>query len=215
MMQKLIPLLFAAALAGCASAPERPSGAPPSGPVAPYTDSIALAGKINVSYLRDGNREALIGRFEWQQSAQRTDVTIMSPLGQVVAQITVTPWQATLREGKQPPRTADNIDALSAQALGWTLPVSGLREWLQGHATAAGGKHFRASARDATVATADGWRLNYVSWHDLPAAGEPAAGEPAAAAAGAPKPKRIDIERGATGQLEAMTIQVVLDAPAP
>jgi len=209
-MQKLIPLLLAAALAGCASAPERPAGAPPSGPVAPYTDTITLAGKINVTYTRDGNREALIGRFEWQQSTQRTEVTILSPLGQIVAQIAVTPRQATLREGNKPLRTADNIDALSAQALGWTLPVSGLREWLQGHATAAGGKHFRASAQDATVVTADGWRLSYVSWHDLPAAGDPAAGEPAA-----PKPKRIDIERDATGQLEAMTIQVVLDAPVP
>lgn len=199
-MQKLLPLLLAAALAGCASAPERPAGAPPSGPVAPYTDTIELSGKINVAYTRDGNRESLIGRFEWQQSAQRTDVTIRSPLGQVVAQIAVTPQQATLREGNKPLRTADNIDALSAQALGWTLPVSGLREWLQGHATAASGKPFRASPQDTTVATADGWRLSYVSWHDVQ---------------GAPKPKRIDVERGATGQIDAMTIQVVIDAPAP
>jgi outer membrane lipoprotein LolB len=198
-MHKLIPLLLAAVLAGCASAPERPANAPPSGPVAPYTESIELAGKINVAYTRDGNHESLHGRFEWQQSAQRTDVTIMSPLGQTVAQITVTPRQATLKEGNKPLRTADNIDALSAQALGWTLPVSGLREWLQGHATDSNGRHFRASPQDATVTTADGWRLSYVSWHDVP---------------GAPKPKRIDVERGATGQLDAMTIQVVIDAPA-
>jgi outer membrane lipoprotein LolB len=200
-MQKLIPLLLAAALAGCASAPERPAGAPPSGPVAPYTDTIELTGKINVAYTRDGQHESpLHGRFEWQQSAQRTDVTIYSPLGQTVAQIAVTPQQATLKEGNKPLRTADNIDALSTQALGWTLPVSGLREWLQGHATAAGGQHFRASPANATVTTADGWRLSYVSWHD---------------GSGAPKPKRIDIERGATGQLDAMTIQVVIDAPTP
>lgn len=209
-MQKLIPLLFAAALAGCAAAPERAADAPPSGPVAPYADTIELAGRINVSYLRDGNRETLSGRFEWQQSAQRTEVAILSPLGQTVAQITVTPQQATLREGKQPLRTAENIDALSAQALGWTLPVSGLREWLQGHATAASGQHFRASSQDATVVTADGWRVSYVSWHDVTLAGVPAAGVPAT-----PKPKRIDIERGATGQFEAMTIQLVLDAPIP
>ncbi len=199
-MQKLLPLLLAAALAGCASAPERP-GALPSGPVAAYTDTMTLSGKINVTYTKDGNRESpLHGRFEWQQSPQRTDVTILSPLGQTVAQIAVTPQQATLKEGNKPLRTADNIDALSAQALGWTLPVSGLREWLQGHATAAGGRHFRASVQDATVTTADGWRLHYVSWHDGP---------------GDPKPKRIDIERGATGQLDAMTIQIVIDAPNP
>ncbi|MRV75045.1 outer membrane lipoprotein LolB [Duganella sp. FT92W] len=198
-MHKLIPLLLAVALAGCASAPERPAGAPPSGPVAPYTGTIELTGKLNVTYTRDGNQESLIGGFEWQQSAQRTDVTIKSPLGQTVAQIAVTPQQATLKEGNKPLRTADSIDALSAQALGWTLPVSGLREWLQGHATAAGGKHFRASPQDTTVTTADGWRLSYVSWHDVP---------------GAPKPKRIDVERGATGQLDAMTIRIVIDPPA-
>jgi outer membrane lipoprotein LolB len=199
-MHKLIPLLLAAALAGCASAPERPAGASPSGPVAPYVDTIELAGKLHVAYTRGGNQENLHVRFDWRQSAQRTDVTIMSPLGQTVAQIAVTPQQATLKEGNQPLRTADNIDALSAQALGWTLPVSGLREWLQGHATAAGGQHFRASPDNATVTTADGWRLSYVSWHDI---------------SGPPKPKRIDIERGATGQLDAMTIQVVIDAPIP
>lgn len=198
-MHKLIPLLLAAALAGCASAPERPAGAPASGPVAPYTDTIDLTGKLIVTYTRDGNQESLIGRFEWQQNAQRTDVTILGPLGQTVAQIAVTPQQATLKEGSKPLRTADSIDALSAQALGWTLPVSGLREWLQGHATAAGGQPFHASPQQTTVATADGWRLNYVSWHDVP---------------GAPKPKRIDIERGATGRIDAMTIQVVLDRPA-
>lgn len=198
MMQKLIPLLLAAALAGCAVVPERPAGAPPSGPVAPYTDTIELSGKIHVNYTRDGAQESLIGGFDWLQGAQRTDVTLKGPLGQTVAQIAVTPQQATLKEGNKPPRTADNIDALSAQALGWTLPVSGLREWLQGHATAAGGKHFRASPQDTTVATADGWRLSYVSWHDVP---------------GVPKPKRIDLERGATGQLDAMTIRIVIDPP--
>ena len=205
-MQKIIPLLaatiLAAALAGCASAPERPAGPPPSGPVAPYAETIELSGKLNVNYVKDGNNEPLIGRFDWQQSAQRTDVTIFNPLGQTVAQIAVTPQGATLKEGNKPLRTAESIDALSAQALGWTLPVSGLREWLQGYATAADGLQFRASPANATVTTADGWRLHYVSWHD-------------GAVASAPRPKRIDVERGATGQIDAMTIQVVLDAPAP
>jgi outer membrane lipoprotein LolB len=197
-MHKLIPLLLAAALAGCAMTPERPADQAPSGPVAPYADTIELAGKLSVSYTKDGQQESLHGRFEWQQSAQRTDVTIQGPLGQTVAQIAVTPQQATLKEGNKPLRTADSIDALSAQALGWTLPVSGLREWLQGYATAADGSRFRASPQHATVTTADGWRLSYVSWHDGP---------------GAPKPKRIDVERGATGRIDAMTIQVVLDPP--
>jgi hypothetical protein len=52
------------------------------------------------------------------------------------------------------PRTASDIDTLTAQqALGWSLPVSGLRDWLQGYATGASGKRFAASPANNSVFT--------------------------------------------------------------
>lgn len=198
----------AALLAGCASAP------PSSEPVAPYREQIELSGRLSVNYQRDGRTESLAGRFSWRQSGAQTDVVLTSPLGQTVAQISVAPGLASLTQAGQPPRVAADIDSLSAQALGWPLPVSGLRDWLQGYAVDASGARFVASPSRDRVSTRDGWRLHFVSWQDAPADAAPAAAPRAAAPrATAPRPKRIDAERGADLQTEEVAIRIVLDPP--
>ena len=199
-MSKLIPTLAAllalSALAGCAT----PSAPLSSAAVAPYQAAIELDGHLSVNYIKDDKRQALTVKFNWLQTADRTDVSLASPLGSTIATITVAPGYASLTEAGKAPRVADDIDSLSAQALGWTLPVSGLRDWLQGHATAADGSRFTASPAHSGVTTRDGWRLDYVSWQDDGGA--------------APRPRRIDLARGAVGGLEDMQIRIVIDAPA-
>lgn len=192
-------------LGGCAGlggAPRAGAVPPAAGAaVAPYRDTLELAGKLSVTYSRDGKQDSSHVRFTWEQSPERTDVTITAPpLNQTVATISVTPQEAVLTESGKPPRRAPDIGALSAQTLGWTMPVAGLREWLQGYATTAGGRRFVASPAANTVTTADGWRITYVTWQD---------GAPGAP----PQPRRIDAEHGAIGQLDDMSIRIVLDAP--
>jgi outer membrane lipoprotein LolB len=114
-----------------------------------------------------------------------------------VAKITVTPGAATLTQGGQPPRMARDIDALAAQTLGFALPVSGLRDWLQGYATGADGKRFAASPANNTVTTPDGWKLTFVSWQDTPGA--------------PPAPRRIDAQRAATGNAGQLALRIVVD----
>ena len=122
-----------AVLAGCAT-----TSAPRSAiAVAPYRDTLDLAGRIAINYSRDGKQESLSGKFTWRQTAANTDVTLISPTGQTVAVINVTPTSATLKRSGEPTRTASDLDSLTRQTLGWTLPVSGLRDWLQGYAAAA------------------------------------------------------------------------------
>ena len=202
--------LIGALLAACATT------APPStNPVAPYRDMLELSGRLSVNYHRDGKSEALSGKFTWQQSATRTDVSLASPLGQTIATIAVTPGSATLTQGGQPPRVASDIDALSAQALGWPLPVSGLRDWLQGYAIGADGSRFVASPRQDSVTTRDGWRLHFVSWQDEAALVTALAPASASVPARAPQPKRIDAERSAGPQADAVAIRIVIDAQGP
>lgn len=189
-----------AVLAGCAttSAPRS------SAAVAAYRDNLDLAGRIAINYSRDGRKESLNGKFTWRQSAANTDVNLISPTGQTVAVISVTPSSATLKQSGEPTRSAPDLDSLTRQTLGWTLPVSGLRDWLQGYATAADGSRFSASPASDTVVTRDGWKLDYVSWQ------EPAAG----GAGAAPQPKRIDVTRIALGQqVDDMSIRIVIDPP--
>lgn len=185
--------VLAALLAGCASVPMKP--ARPS-QAAGYQESFEAAGRLSVNYRRDGNPESLTGKFSWSQEPGRIDVSLSSPMA-TIATISITPQSATLVQADKAPRVAKDIDALTAASLGWTLPVSGLRDWLQGYATGADGKRFVATPANNSVITADGWRLRFVSWQDETAPH--------------PLPKRIDAERNASAVADQLAIRIVID----
>lgn len=189
----LLALLASAALlTGCAtSAASRSSVS-----VAPYRATVALQGSIGINYSRDGKRESLSGTFQWQQSPDSTDVQLVSPTGQTVAVLHVGAGQASLQQSGQPLRTAADLDSLTNQALGWALPVSGLRDWLQGYATDAAGQPFTASPAHNSVVTRDGWKLEYMSWQDETSL--------------VPQPKRIDLTRLGAGAVDELTIRIAL-----
>ena len=190
--RRLTLLAFAAALAGCATSTANLSTAT----VGDYRDTIDLMGKLSVNYQKDGRQESITGNFNWEQRPGAIDVALISPLGQTVATINVTPTSATLVQGGQEPRTADDIDSLTQQTLGWPLPVSGLRDWLQGYALDAQGQRFRASPANNSVTTKDGWRLRFVEWQD------PAAPQPV--------PRLIQAERAASGDITDLAIRIVV-----
>ncbi len=191
--RRLSLLVLAATLAGCAT-----TSAPLStATVGAYRETIDLSGKLSVNYLKDDKQESLTGNFTWDQTPNRIEVNLASPLGQTIATIAVTPEGATLTQSGQPPRTAADIDGLTQQALGWTLPVSGLRDWLQGYALDAEGKRFAASPANNSVVTKDGWRLRFVSWQDDKAA--------------QPVPRRIDADRAAAGDIQNLEIRIVVN----
>jgi len=182
--RRLTLLAFAAALAGCATSTANLSTAT----VGDYRDTIDLSGKLSVNYQKDGRQESITGNFNWEQRPEAIDVA--------VATINVTPTAATLVQGGQEPRTAGDIDSLTQQALGWPLPVSGLRDWLQGYALDGQGQRFRASPANNSVTTKDGWRLRFVEWQD------PAAPQPA--------PRLIQAERAASGDITDLAIRIVI-----
>ena len=183
-------------LAACAT-----TGAPPpNAPVAPYRDQVELDGRLFVNFEKDGKPDTLSVKFNWLQQGPRVDVSLSSPLGQTVAKISVTPQAATLTQAGRAPLAAQDIDGLTQEALGWPLPVSGLRDWLQGYATGADGKRFAASPASNSVLTADGWQLTFVSWQD------------AVAGAANPRPKRIDATRAASAHSGPLAIRIVLEA---
>ena len=189
----------AAALAGCATTSNVPL-ANPTAQVGTYRDTIDLNGRLAANYQKDGQPQSINGNFTWVQRPGRVDVSLFSPLGQTVAEITVTPDTATLKQSGREPRVEKDIDTLTAKSLGWTLPVSGLRDWLQGYAVDASGKRFTASPAHDSVVTNDGWRLRFVEWQNGPG--------------GAPMPRRIDAERSTTAVGDALTIRIVIDPVA-
>lgn len=186
-------------LSGCAVTPTANAiqQAPQSAPMRNYHDSIDISGRLSVRYQQNGRDAALHGSFTWTQTPGQTTLTLLSPLGQTLAIIEVRPDGALLTQSGQAPRSASDVDTLTADALGWPLPVSGLRHWLQGYT---GNDHQRPVASGATepMLTADGWRIRYPAWQ----AGELPANDT--------YPKRIDLERN-TMQAGDIAIRIVLD----
>jgi outer membrane lipoprotein LolB len=187
-------------LAGCAALV--PPTAPPSPAVAraprPYFDAIDMAGRLSVQYNRGGTEEYLHGSFTWSQTPQRTVLTLLSPLGQTLAVIDVQPGSAILTQANQPPRMAPDADALVQAALGWPLPVSGLRDWLQGFVTDTQGQSRMVPAEPgSTASTANGWHIVYASWQQDDASGRA-------------HPRRIDLARQ-TVEAGPVKLRIVID----
>lgn len=166
-----------------------------------YHPAIDMAGRLTVRYQKNGQEQAVHGSFTWAQSPARTDITLLSPLGQTLATIATDASGATLMQSGHAARRATDVDALAAEALGWPLPVSGLRKWLQGYADGADAQPFIATPGNDSVTTRDGWRIRYVSWQNTD-------GSPPAI------PKRIDMERDSAAA-GTVALRVVIDAWQP
>jgi outer membrane lipoprotein LolB len=112
-------LLLAVLLSGCATAPvavQRPAqmGAP-----------FAFNGRVAVKQgeLRDS------AGLRWVHHATDDEILLLAPLGQTVARIHRDASEATL-DASDKHYTAQDMETLMQQVLGWQLPLSGLRYWI-------------------------------------------------------------------------------------
>lgn len=201
---------LASFISGCASlAPPPPAtstgAAATPAPVRIYHEAIDLSGRLSLRYEQNGAPQALDGKFTWSQTAGGARIVLQTPFGQTLATIDITPSASTLVQSGQPPRTEASVDALTANALGWPLPIAGLRTWLQGFATDARGAPYVARATamgdDAFVNTADGWLIHYTVWEDADSVGNA-------------RPRRIDLQRP-TSQAGNISLRIVLDTWQP
>lgn len=195
----LAALALALPLGACVTVPEGTPADQTSAAMRPYHQAIDIGGRLSVRYQANGNEESLHGSFSWEQSRDLTVVTLLSPLGQTLARIEITPQSATLMQPGQAPRIADDIDALTSIALGWPLPVSGLKNWLQAYAASVENPRLRpVPAQNTVIDTPDGWRLHYVNWQqDVQ-----------------PYPRRIDLQRY-TAQAGDVNLRIVVDRWQP
>ncbi|MDO8651122.1 MAG: lipoprotein insertase outer membrane protein LolB [Undibacterium sp.] len=160
-----------------------------------YQEQLLVSGRIQVQYQQNGKTQSLPGSFEWQQNKDDTSINLISPLGQTIASIRQNADGASLQQANQALRSADNLDNLLNEALGWSLPVTGLRDWLQGFTRTADGLRAPIATQDNLQLKVDGWQLRYVSWQDE---------------AGQLRPKRIDLQRY-TAQAGEVSMRIVID----
>ena len=112
----------AALLAGCAT-PSRPS-APADGF---WSGRMALQ-------VDQQPAQSFSAIFELRGNARRGGLTLTSPIGSVLAELSWEPGTATLRTGGQT-RQFGSVAALAQEATGTALPVQALFDWLAGMQT--------------------------------------------------------------------------------
>ena len=122
-----------ALLAGCATTPEPPSTARASqaAPVAREADFLIDGRMSVVSHPHNAPIQAVNGRFSWLDQHGIATIGLFSPIGDTLAELTVSATQAQLRTAQQVD-VAPAPEALVERHLGLALPVSGLRDWMRG-----------------------------------------------------------------------------------
>ncbi|MFL9854924.1 lipoprotein insertase outer membrane protein LolB [Paraburkholderia madseniana] len=163
------------ALAGCASVkPQGPSTSNAATSVTAQT-SRAYQGRFAVQYNdQNGQQRNAYGNFSWQETGDTVTLQLRNPLGQTLAIVTSSPASATLELPNRQPLTADNVSTLMQNALGFTLPVEGLRYWLQpSPAPTSRAKTEQDPQQPSRLKqiTQDGWTIDYLAYADAPATG--------------------------------------------
>jgi outer membrane lipoprotein LolB len=141
-----------ALFAGCASV--RPANDLFAGAQDGDATITRYQGRFSARYMQGDAQQSAVGSFLWRERGTDVQLELMSPLGQTLAIVSQSERGATLELPNQAPRRAPEVDTLMQDALGFSLPVSGLRDWLRD-----------AQARPETIEQ-NGWTVRYVSWSD-------------------------------------------------
>ena len=153
----------------------------------------------NLPLPTSAQRSAWSGRFALAVGPQSLTLDLVSPLGATIARFETDPSEARLLVpsdgGLRIARGAD-AQELSEQVLGWSLPIEGMADWVEGRPSST--RPFRRlPAEDgAERFEQDGWSVTVERIAD------------------AKLGRRVQMERAARDGLPSVALRVVLDAPA-
>ncbi|SUA90533.1 outer membrane lipoprotein LolB [Pandoraea pulmonicola] len=181
---------FALLASGCASL------APPT-PIAQSADASTehYRGRFSVRYEQNGEPRNTYGNFDWQQSGENAVVQLLDPLGQTQAIVRENPRGASLELPGKAPLTGPRLEDVMHDALGFALPVGGLRYWLrmQSAPGSRGSIEHDPRTQRPTHLKQDGWTIDYQAFFD---------GTPL-------RVKRIDLSRDLDGS--PLAVRLVID----
>ncbi|HUF21345.1 MAG TPA: lipoprotein insertase outer membrane protein LolB [Burkholderiales bacterium] len=115
-------VLVVVLLAGCATLP------PPQPVDLTAVGDFDLAGRIAVR-VEDRGYSA---RMRWQHRIAGDEVWLYTPVGSVLATLTVDETGATLTTSDRKTFRSHDVQALTREVLGWDLPLDGLQHWVMG-----------------------------------------------------------------------------------
>ena len=137
-------LVLSTLLTGCAS--PRPSST-----TAPETraEQTFWSGRLALQVEEQAGQagQSFSAAFELEGNASQGELTLLNPLGNVLARIDWTPQHARLQSDGKTQESA-SLDALLEQMTGTPLPVLALFDWLRGMQTTASGWQANLDAID-------------------------------------------------------------------
>ena len=126
----LAGLLF---LQGCSQQPVKPASPPDQA----WSQRLVqlqknrdwdLNGRIAVRLDRDGGSASL----QWQQRQENYSIRIVGPFGKGSVHLSGGPDGVSMEDDKGQTHRAADPESLMLTALGWQVPLSGLRHWIMG-----------------------------------------------------------------------------------
>lgn len=160
-----------------------------------YQEAIQLSGRISIQYQQNEQEQSLTVNFEWQQDKDRIEIILISPTGQTIAKIKQDAQAASLEQPKQETLWAADIERLLNDNLGWSIPVVGLKSWLQGFDLQADGRQVAIPTNENFLLQSQGWDLRFVTWQER---------------SGSIVPKRLDLKRS-TPEFGEVKIRITVD----
>jgi outer membrane lipoprotein LolB len=143
----------AAVLGACTTLPEH-SAPPPGG--------FELSGRVAVRNAKDSGS----ARIFWRHSSGADEMLVTSPVGQTIARIRREDGVYRLETGDRKEYQAADAESLTEEALGWRLPLSGLSDWVQGHASPDRPAEVTGSPSEGLDIRQDGWRVAYEEFRE-------------------------------------------------
>ncbi|MCF2134950.1 MULTISPECIES: lipoprotein insertase outer membrane protein LolB [Mycetohabitans] len=185
---------LAALLSACVTPQQRPT-APVAGTGSAQAGQTVHAyhGRFAVSYEdQNGQPRNAYGNFDWQEAGQTVKLQLLSPLGQTLAIVASAPGLATLELPNKAPQMAPSVSELMQGTLGFSLPVEGLRYWLQ-PSVSPDSRAWTATdgAGRLSRVEQDGWTIEYLAYVAAPVS----------------RVKRVNLTR----QAPPLSVKLVLD----
>jgi outer membrane lipoprotein LolB len=165
----LAVLALVVAVAACAPAPIRPSGAAGDDAAQARREQALAAqpdwtfsGRVAVSQAGDGGS----ARIDWTQRGQDYEIRLAAPVTRQSWRLSRTGGLARLEGLDGGPREGADAEALLLEATGWRLPVDRLAAWVRG-ARAPGAAELSSDplGRPALIRQ-DGWTVEYRGWDE-------------------------------------------------
>lgn len=105
---------------------------PPPTPQAAATRAVRQAFSLDARFSLRSEGKSYSGKLSWQHDGANNVLLLSSPLGQGMAEIRTDVAGARLTTSDGKAYVAKDVEALTRQVLGYTLPVTQLTEWVQG-----------------------------------------------------------------------------------